>query len=148
MKRRNMQLHQIKRKNKNKSKKRIGRGGKRGSYSGKGIKGQKSRAGKKLRPELRDIIKKIPKKRGYRFKSFVKKPKTINLNLIEKHFESGQKVTPKSLLEKGLIEKKKGFLPDVKLLGGGILTKKLLVSKCQISKPALEKIKKAGGNVE
>lgn len=143
-----MQLHQIKRKNKNKSKKRIGRGGKRGSYSGKGIKGQKSRAGKKLRPELRDIIKKIPKKRGYRFKSFVKKPKTINLNLIEKHFESGQKVTPKSLLEKGLIEKKKGFLPDVKLLGGGILTKKLLVSKCQISKPALEKIKKAGGNVE
>ena len=143
-----MQLHQIKRKNKNKSKKRIGRGGKRGSYSGKGIKGQKSRAGRKLRPELRDIIKKIPKKRGYRFKSFVKKPKTINLNLIEKHFESGQKVTPKSLLEKGLIEKKKGFLPDVKLLGGGILTKKLLVSKCQISKPALEKIKKAGGNVE
>ena len=143
-----MQLHQIKRKNKNKSKKRIGRGGKRGSYSGKGIKGQKSRAGKKLRPELRDIIKKIPKKRGYRFKSFARKPKAINLDLIEKNFESGQKVTPKSLLEKGLIRKEKGFIPEVKLLGGGILTKKLLVSECQISKPALEKIKKAGGNVE
>lgn len=143
-----MQLHKIKRKNKNKSKKRIGRGGKRGSYSGKGIKGQKSRAGRKLRPELRDIIKKIPKKRGYRFKSFVIKPKTINLDLLEKHFESGQKITLKSLLKKGLIEKRKGFLPDVKLLGAGILTKKLLVSECQISKPALEKIKKAGGNVE
>ena len=143
-----MQLHQIKRKNKNKSKKRIGRGGKRGSYSGKGIKGQKSRAGRKLRPELRDIIKKIPKKRGYRFKSFARKPKAINLDLIEKNFESGQKVTPKSLLEKGLIRKEKGFIPEVKLLGGGILTKKLLVSECQISKPALEKIKKAGGNVE
>jgi large subunit ribosomal protein L15 len=143
-----MQLHQIKRKNKNKSKKRIGRGGKRGSYSGKGIKGQKSRAGRKLRPELRDIIKKIPKKRGYRFKSFARKPKAINLDLIEKNFESGQKVTPKSLLEKGLIRKEKGFIPEVKLLGGGILTKKLLVSECQISKSALEKIKKAGGNVE
>lgn len=143
-----MQLHQIKRKNKNKSKKRIGRGGKRGSYSGKGIKGQKSRAGRKLRPELRDIIKKIPKKRGYRFKSFARKPKTINLGLIEKHFESGQKVTPKFLLKKGLIEKRKGFLPDIKLLGAGILTKKLLVSECQISKSALEKVKKAGGNVE
>lgn len=143
-----MQLHQIKRKNKSKSKKRIGRGGKRGSYSGKGIKGQKSRAGRKLRPELRDIIKKIPKKRGYRFKSFVIKPKTINLDLLEKHFESGQKVTPKFLLKKGLIEKRKGFLPDIKLLGAGILTKKLLVSECQISKSALEKVKKAGGNVE
>ncbi|PIS13477.1 MAG: hypothetical protein COT67_01505 [Candidatus Tagabacteria bacterium CG09_land_8_20_14_0_10_41_14] len=63
-----MQLHQLKPSTKNKDKKRIGRGGKRGTYSGRGLKGQKSRAGRKLRPQLRDIIKRLPKKRGYRFK--------------------------------------------------------------------------------
>jgi len=60
-----MQLHQLKPKNKSKKVKRIGRGGKRGTYSGKGIKGQRCRAGAKIRPEIRDMIKKIPKKRGY-----------------------------------------------------------------------------------
>lgn len=62
-----MQLHQIE--VKKKEKKRIGRGGKRGTYCGRGIKGQKSRAGAKIRPAIRDLIKKIPKIRGYRFKS-------------------------------------------------------------------------------
>jgi len=47
-----MQLHQLKPKNKLKKAKRIGRGGKRGTYSGKGIKGQRSRAGAKIRPEF------------------------------------------------------------------------------------------------
>lgn len=61
-----MQLHQIKPSHKLKTKKRIGRGGKKGTYSGKGMKGQKSRAGAKIRPELRDFIKKIPKVRGYK----------------------------------------------------------------------------------
>lgn len=64
-----MQLNQLKPKIKNKNSKRVGRGGKRGAYSGKGLKGQKSRAGRKIRPQIRDIIKRIPKKRGYRFKS-------------------------------------------------------------------------------
>lgn len=63
-----MQLHQIKPSHKSKSEKRIGRGGKRGTYSGRGIKGQKARAGAKKRPALRDFVKKIPKKRGYRFR--------------------------------------------------------------------------------
>ncbi|KKP29686.1 MAG: hypothetical protein UR15_C0010G0005 [Parcubacteria group bacterium GW2011_GWA2_31_28] len=59
-----MQLHQIQTKNSLKKSKRIGRGGKRGTYSGKGIKGQKSRAGAKIRPEIRDFIKKLHKLRG------------------------------------------------------------------------------------
>lgn len=143
-----MQLHQIKPNTTRKTKKRIGRGGKRGTYSGRGIKGQKSRAGRKMRPQLRDIIKKLPKKRGYKFKSFRKKPESVNLAMLQKAFLSGEKINPKSLFEKGLIEKKKGFLPKVKLLGQGDLTKKLLVSECQISGSAKEKIIKAGGNVE
>ena len=61
-----MQLHEIKPTHKLKTKKRVGRGGKKGTYSGRGVKGQKSRAGAKIRPEIRDLIKKMPKKRGYK----------------------------------------------------------------------------------
>jgi len=63
-----MQLHQVKPSHKTKTKKRVGRGGKKGTYSGRGIKGQKARAGAKLKPAIRDLIKKIPKLRGYKFK--------------------------------------------------------------------------------
>jgi large subunit ribosomal protein L15 len=140
-----MQLHQIKAKTKKKNKKRIGRGGKRGTYSGKGIKGQKSRAGRKMRPQWRDIIKKLPKKRGYRFASIKKKPAVLNLDVLEKKFNENEKVTPKILFEKGIIKKIKGILPEVKLLGGGDITKPFLVSECQVSKQAKDKIEKAGG---
>jgi len=59
-----MQLHQIQPIHKLKKKKRVGRGGKRGTYCGRGIKGQKARAGAKIRPEIRDLIKRIPKLKG------------------------------------------------------------------------------------
>lgn len=142
-----VQLHQIKPKTKKKFKKIIGRGGKRGTYSGRGIKGQKARAGRKIRPAIRDVIKKIPKKRGYRFASFKKKPVTINLDILNKKFDHEEKITPQTLFEKGIIKKSKGLLPGVKLLGGGEITKKLLVDKCQISKSAKEKIEKAHGRI-
>jgi len=64
-----MQIHNLKRKNKNKKDRIVGRGGKHAKTSGRGGKGQTARAGNKRRPELRDIIKKLPKNRGYRFKS-------------------------------------------------------------------------------
>ncbi|MDD5552006.1 MAG: hypothetical protein PHI88_02520 [Candidatus Pacebacteria bacterium] len=63
-----MQLHEIRPIHKLKQKKRVGRGGKKGTYCGRGVKGQKARAGAKIRPELRDLVKKIPKLRGYKFK--------------------------------------------------------------------------------
>ncbi len=141
-----MQLHQVKPKIKKRKIKRIGRGGKRGGYSGRGIKGQKSRAGRKIRPQWRDILKKIPKKRGYSSPSLKKKPLVVNLSDIEKKFKENEKITPQSLLEKGIIRKTKGMLPEVKLLGGGEITKKFLVAECQISKSAKEKIEKAGGS--
>ncbi len=56
-----MQLHQLQPSHKNRSKKRIGRGGKRGTYSGRGMKGQKARAGRKIRPAIRDLIQSLPK---------------------------------------------------------------------------------------
>ncbi|MEX2052137.1 MAG: hypothetical protein WD991_00375 [Candidatus Paceibacterota bacterium] len=64
-----MQIHNLKRKNKNKKDRLVGRGGKHAKTSGRGGKGQTARAGNKRRPELRDIIKKLPKNRGYSFKS-------------------------------------------------------------------------------
>ena len=127
-----MQIHELKIKNKNKKKKRIGRGGKRGTYSGRGNKGQKSRAGAKIRPELRDFIKKIPKKRGYRFKA---RPKPVILNLkdLEKNFNDNDIINPKILLKKGLIVKIKNRIPEVKILGDGKISKKFTVEDCKLS---------------
>lgn len=136
-----MQLHQIKPTHKQKGKKRVGRGGKRGTFSGKGTKGQKSRAGRKMRPELRDFIKKIPKKRGYRFKSIKPKPEIVNLRDLEKCFNEGDVVSPETLLEKRLVGRIKGRIPEVKILGTGGLKKNLKIENCKISESA-EKILK------
>lgn len=142
-----MQLYQIKPIHRKKNKKRIGRGGKRGTYSGKGIKGQKSRAGHKIRPEIRDFIKKIPKQRGYRFKTFKSKPEIVNLINLEKHFNEGEKVNPETLLEKKLISRIKGRIPEVKILlarqspkgEGERLKKKLKFENVKMSK-SVEKV--------
>ncbi len=67
-----MQIHNLKRNHKNKRDRLVGRGGKHAKTSGRGGKGQTARAGNKRRPELRDIIKKLPKNRGYQFKSIQK----------------------------------------------------------------------------
>jgi ribosomal protein L15 len=64
-----MQIHNLKRIHKNKKDRLIGRGGRHGKTSGRGGKGQTARSGNKRRPELRDIIKRLPKNRGYQFKS-------------------------------------------------------------------------------
>ncbi len=145
-----MQLHQIQPKNKLKKKKRIGRGGKKGTYSGRGVKGQKARAGRKLQPIIREIIKKYPKLRGYNFNSLQNKPplEIVNLSQIEVKFKEGETVTPESLVEKKLIKKIKGRIPRVKILGDGEITKKINIRQCLISKSAKEKIEKAGGKVE
>jgi len=142
-----MQIHQLKPIHKRKNEKRVGRGGKRGKYSGRGIKGQKARAGRKLKPIIREILKKYPKLRGYRFKA-KKEYEIINLDRIEKKFKEGEKVTPKTLVEKGLIRKRGGKIPQVKILGRGEITKKLTFENCFFSKSAKEKIEKAGGEIK
>lgn len=76
-----MQTHNLKRVHKNKKDRLVGRGGKHAKTSGRGGKGQTARAGNKRRPELRDIIKKLPKNRGYSFKS-KKKPFKLALDKV------------------------------------------------------------------
>lgn len=129
-----MQIQDIKPLHKLKIKKRIGRGGKRGTYSGKGIKGQKSRAGAKIRPAWRDLLKQIPKKRGYKFKSIKQKPVILNYAILEKNFEEGAKITPIILLDKKLISKYKGRMPEVKILNGKDAKKKFIIEGCKMSK--------------
>jgi len=143
-----IQVHQIKPKHKGKTKKRIGRGGKRGTYSGRGLKGQKSRAGAKMQPSIREFIKRYPKKRGYKFKSIAEKPIVINIGLLNKKFEANEIISPKTLLKKGLIRKIKGKSPQIKILGKGEISKALVIERCEISKNAKEKIEKAGGKIK
>ena len=121
-----MQIHHITKPLTARIARRIGRGGKRGTYSGKGIKGQKSRAGAKMRPAEREILKKIPKLRGYRFKSFRLQPETVTIADLEKKFNNGDVVSPVTLLKHKLIKRQRGRMPNrIKILGKGKLTKKL-----------------------
>jgi len=133
---------------KSKKKKRIGRGGKRGTYSGRGMKGQKSRAGRKLQPIIRELIKKYPKLRGYRDRRREKKIVEINIAILNEKFKGGEIINPKILIGKKMIKRIKGKVPLVKILGRGKIKKKLIIKDCQISKGAREKIEKAGGEVK
>jgi large subunit ribosomal protein L15 len=140
-----VQLHQLKPIHKPKKKKRLGQGD-RFAGRGSGTRGQKARAGRKLKPLIRVLIKRYPKLSGYRQKLKIKneKLKILNLDVLEKKFKEGEKISPQALLEKNLISKIKGRMPKVKILGKGEIKKKLIIEGCQVSKKAREKIKKAG----
>ena len=102
-----MQLHQLSPKHKLKKKKRIGRGGKRGTYSGKGIKGQRARAGRKFAPVIRELIKRYPKLRGYRVQNQGKEVAVINIGDLNKNFKDSEIINPEALIEKKLIERER-----------------------------------------
>ncbi|OJI08203.1 MAG: 50S ribosomal protein L15 [Candidatus Vogelbacteria bacterium CG22_combo_CG10-13_8_21_14_all_37_9] len=142
-----MQIHDLKRKNKQKSQRQIGRGGKRGTTSGRGTKGQKARAGRKLRPEMRDIIKKLPKLRGYKMSSNPLDAYPLSLGVLNNKFEAGEEISLETLKAKGLIETRKGKLPVVKVLANGPLAKGLIIKGLAISANAKAKIEKMGGQV-
>lgn len=142
-----MKLHDLKRKTANKKAPLVGRGGKRGKTSGRGTKGQKARAGNKKRPELRDFIKRVPKLRGYAFKSFAPRAVPVPLSAIEKNFKAGDRVEPASLIRKGVVERTEGNFPRIKILSGGDITVKVIVSGVEVSASAKAAIEKAGGTV-
>ncbi len=146
-----MQKDSLKPKTKRIKARQVGRGGKRGKTSGRGHKGQKSRAGRKIRPAIRDFIKSIPKLRGHASEVVsVNKPCIVDLNVLEGAFSDGDEVSPKVLREKGLLKVKKGVSSKVKvkILSDGKITKKIIVSSCETSNAAREKIEKAGGKVK
>ena len=136
-----MQLHEIS--NKKRKEKRIGRGGKRGTTSGRGQKGQRARAGHSLPRTALGIILKMPKLRGSKNKSKNDKPTIINLSDLERIFDSSH-ITKSTLLEKKIIKK---LSEKIKILGKGEVTKPFIIEGLIVSKNAKEKIEKAGGSV-
>lgn len=142
-----MQLHQLQPTHKGKRRKIVGRGGKRGTFAGRGVKGQKARAGAKKQPAIRQWLKRYPKLRGYNFGRVSPKARAINLGILDNNFASGALITPKVLVQKNLVPQVAGRIPKVKILAKGNITKKITVKGCQLSKSAVQKIKKAGGNI-
>jgi large subunit ribosomal protein L15 len=132
----------------NKTRKRIGLG--MGSGHGKtatrGSKGQRSRAGSRMRPGFEGgqmpLHRRLPK-RGFT-NIFKKYFALVNLKDLEK-FRADEKITPEFLKKHGLIKK---LLDGLKVLGEGELKAPLEISAHHFSKSALEKIKKAGGKAE
>jgi large subunit ribosomal protein L15 len=140
-----------------KRRKRVGRGlgSGKGRYSGRGIKGQKSRAGSHyMRPGFEGgqmpVYMRMGKQRGATSKDampigpFRTSTWSVNVRDLETRFEPGAEVTPEALVAAGLIRNLK---LDVKVLGHGELKAKLVVSAHAFSKSAVEKIEAAGGSV-
>lgn len=148
-----MQAHELKTRTPRAVKKLVGRGGKRGKTSGRGTKGQDARAGHRKRPQMRDTIKKLPKLRGEgvsrnQFKTEFVHYVVLNIGVLNLEFKSGDRVTPKVLLEHALVEKKGNNVPKVKILGKGELDKKLDIRGCLVSESAKAIIEKLGGTVK
>lgn len=148
-----MQLHTLRRTHRNKPKKRVGRGGTRGKTSGRGHKGQKARAGGKLRPESRDIIKRIPKRRGHgkhRASSVPgsrPRPSIVKLSAIEQRFAAGETVSPQTLVGKKLVRKRGRTTPAVKVLADGTLSKRLTFSNVSFSASARSLVAASGSTI-
>jgi len=134
-----MQFHNLKRNKSNRKAKQVGRGGTRGKTSGRGTKGQNARAGRKKRPEMRDIIKRLPKLRG-RGKNFLKsrleKATPVKLSVLEEKFSSGEVISYKTLLNKGIIKMKNGRTPKVKILADGEMKKSFVFEGIKMSESA------------
>src|ERR1043166_4309033 len=139
-----------------KDRKRVGRGlgSGKGRYSGRGLKGQKSRSGShKMRPGFEGgqtpIYMRLGKQRGGSADALPVGPfrtstAPVNVATLEERFDAGAEVTPETLVEKGVLKNTK---TDVKILGNGELKKQLSVSAHAVSASAREKIEAAGGSI-
>ncbi len=128
--------------------KRVGRGlGSTGTFSGRGCKGQKSRAGYKIRPGFEGgqlpLIKRLPRKRGFT-NIFRVEYATVSVGILNV-FEAGTEITPVTLWEAGVL---KNLNKPVKILGGGEIDHAVTVRAHKFSDSAKAKIEAAGGSVE
>ena len=132
-----------------KTRKRVGRGNGsgHGTYSGRGCKGQKSRAGYKMRPGFEGgqlpLIKRLPRKRGFT-NIFRTEYSTVNIGQLSA-FESGSEVTPEILEATGLV---KSLKKPIKILADGEIDHAITVKANKFSASAKAKIEAAGGTAE
>ena len=142
-----MQIHDLKI-SKPKNKKRIGRGGKRGTYSGRGQKGQKSRAGRKIKPAIMETILRLPKLRGIKNKPKKIKPYIVKIeDLIFKvqMLDFKDVINLTSLKQMNLVPL--NYKGEIKLIGSSEKILPLTIEKILISQKLKEKIIKAGGKI-
>ena len=142
-------LNSFKLPEKRKSRTRVGRGnGSKGTYSGRGLKGQKSRSGGGVPLFFEGgqlpLVKRLPFLRGFKNR-FKKNFSIVNLLDIENKFNEGDEVNAESLFNHNLIRKKSS---NVKILGNGNLKKSLKIKVHAVTKSAEEKIKKSGSTIE
>jgi large subunit ribosomal protein L15 len=132
-----------------KNRKRVGRGDSsgNGSFSGRGMKGQKSRSGKPLRPGFEGgqlpIIKGLPMKRGFN-NIFKTQYSIVNVSDLQ-IFPEGTEISNKTLFEHGLIST---LRHPVKVLGNGELSNKITIEATKFTKTALEKLEKSGSTAK
>ena len=143
-----MQIHQLTVK-KRKDKKTVGRGGKRGTYSGRGNKGQKARSGASIDPLFEggrsSLVERLKKVRG--FKSLAAKKTVVKLEALEKFYTNGGIVSVETLLGFKIVDKA-DVKNGIKILTTGIITKKLTISaEILLSETAKNAIIKAGGKI-
>jgi large subunit ribosomal protein L15 len=124
-----MQTHLLKLKNKKKRRKIVGRGGKKGTTSGKGSKGQKARSGAHVDPLFEGgrstLIDHMKKKRGFKSNRPVKT--IVKMENLEKKFKDGEEITVESLVKANLIKKSQNS--GIKILGKGNLKSKFIAGK-------------------
>ena len=122
-----------------------GRGSGHGKTSGRGQKGQNSRASGGVRPGYEGgqmpLIRRIPK-RGFTFTPKAKY-EVVSLERLS-HFSSGTEVNPETLRKAKIVRNDR----RIKILGDGELKHPLTIKAHAFSRSALEKIKKAGGNAQ
>jgi|TARA_B100001142_G_scaffold237431_1_gene235979 large subunit ribosomal protein L15 len=132
-----------------KNRKRVGRGDSsgNGSFSGRGMKGQKSRSGKPLRPGFEGgqlpLIKGLPMKRGFN-NIFKTQYSIVNVSDLQ-IFPEGTEISSKTLFEHGLIST---LRHPVKVLGNGELSNKITIEATKFTKTALEKLEKSGSTAK
>lgn len=132
-----------------KYRKRVGRGNGsgHGTYSGRGLKGQKSRSGGQINPRFEGgqvpLVLRLPHKRGFT-NIFKKQFHLVNVDALDR-FEAGSEVTPEALAAAGLVRDTK---LQVKLLGDGELSKPLTIRVHKWSGSAQRKVEAAGGTLE
>lgn len=119
-----------------------------GKTSCKGNKGQKARSGSGTRVGFEGgqmpLHRRLPK-RGFNNINFKTKVEVVNLSQIDKAFNDGDTVNEEALRKAGLINR---ACEQVKVLGQGEITKKLVLVVDTISASAKEKVEKAGGSVQ
>ncbi|HCH36232.1 MAG: 50S ribosomal protein L15 [Chloroflexi bacterium] len=144
-----MQVHNVRSAQNRTKRKRVGRGdASRGTYSGKGMKGQKARSGGGVRPGFEGgqnpMIKGLPRLRGFK-NPFRTEYQVVNVDRLNALPAEINELSPATLESLRIIRHAD---KPVKILGFGEISRPISISGVQVSGTARAKIESAGGSVQ